>query len=119
MEPTIKLYVVFAESSYDGFNVQSKLESDQTRFDVTNQPLDLILRLTRIAESYSDGNLITVTVYFDERPTDERPTSYYWSITNENNQRCMNGGFIAHRKYYDESKIPEGEYQTFEYSIHT
>jgi len=107
--PQVKIN--YQESSYEGFYVSSKLESDQQRDDVTNKPLDLIARLTGIAESYSDGNLITVNVSFDECPSNDRPTSYYWSITDEQNRLIYNGGFLAHGNH----QAPE----TFEYSIHT
>lgn len=92
---------------------------DQQRDDVTNKPLDLAERLRRIAESYSDGNLVTIHILFDTTPPEDAPASYYWYIIRHDDQtgedqQVYNGGFIAHPNHQDADKTP-----TYEYSIHT
>ena len=74
----------------------------------------------RSAKNSSSGQLVTVDVYPDHLPSENRPMSFYWVMSDADRPRIMNGGIIAHA---NRSKCPEtSEYLpngTFEYSTHT
>jgi hypothetical protein len=74
----------------------------------------------RSAKNSSNGQLVTVNVYPDHLPSENRPMSFYWVMSDKDRNRIMNGGIIAHA---NRSKDPEtNEFLpngTFEYSTHT
>jgi hypothetical protein len=91
-------------------DVKAKLEADLVH-DLLDEetPRNLIDYLTGWAEGYSDGELVQVNIVFDSwKNPEDKPSNYYWWICDENNNRIVNGGFIAHEN--------KGKYS---YSVHT
>ena len=106
LAPKIKWY--YAEGVEDTV-WNDRHDKRQTRLD------DCISSLEHVAQSYSTfGDIVTINLYYDTTPTEERPTSYYFDIRDNEGRRCMNGGVIAHKRTDKET----GE-DTWEYSTHT
>lgn len=99
---------------YDCNDMEERIALDESS-PLLSEPVKrgLVAQLTQIAGNYSDGNANVVDIYFDERPVDGKPTSYYFDIRHTDGGRIMNGGWIAHRH-----DIVDG-IQMYRYSMHT
>lgn len=66
----------------------------------SNHPelLDRLQNLIRIARNSSSGidNKITIQLSLDRIPHKDHPDDYYFSISNKDNKRVINGGIIFH-----------------------
>jgi hypothetical protein len=78
--------------------VQAKLDEDKV--DPRAPKLtDLLDSLERIAANHSNGKPAKVHIRFDHKPREGEPNSYYFLITDEKENRVINGGIIAHPNY--------------------